>query len=761
MVIVKCSSNFLLPVSVWMKIVQSFVSIVKSHKVISVLIGLTVLSSIILPVVLLKPVYDEVILIESDDDFLKYDYILGNGTFDAPYIIESRNIVNETSRYGIYIDNTTAFFIIRDCMIDVYSGGIYLKDNAPHTAIIEDNEITVASYGAIHLAYTSGVLIRNNILRDCFWGLLVYNSEFIDVHDNKFKNTTVEINYSDSCTFKNNLIQDYRRVVFSTIYNISIDNNRFYGGTGTIDLNYITDLSLTNNEIEFRGITLYSPEITDFNNYVVVNNSVAGFPYGFFINQNNLTIENRYGQFLFYNCSSILTKDQNFVSISETIRIYSCESLSFQNIEIISGEIYSYNSPFSSFNNITIERGRLKLVNCLNSSVVHSYVSNYAAACVEMINCPDSKFENNVVVNSTNEYAFCPKCRVSHGTYFTNSHRTSLVNNSFINSGLAIDIGELNTYMINNNTVDGALLELLKDVTNTILSEKYGQLFLINCVNITITNQEMTAPVIALTFWKCSNILIYENEFNRYNSAICQRQSAISIISSNNLTVVDCLFQYRSNIASVRSSSNVSLISNVIENSNSGFDFWESISCKIVNNNMLNCERACRVHDCNDTIIHSNNFVNLTSGGYRSYMCYNLTISFNTFEAIGDNFDEGILLENVFNSSVVGNYIFSAENGIVIGGSSWNIISNNTIQSSISYGMSIYSDSHFNQIYFNNFIQNNLEGSSQAYDENNDNSWYSVANQIGNYWDDLGTDLVYTIAGIAGKEDIYPASAPF
>ena len=747
-----------------MKIAKTFVSLVNSHKILSLLTGLTILSSIIIPAVLLttiSPVYDEVIEILSDEDFLKYDYILGNGTSDAPYIIESRNIVDETSRYGIYIDNTTAFFIIRDCMIDVYSGGIYLKHNAPHTAIIEDNEITVATYGAIQLAYTSGVLIRNNFISDCFLGFHVYDCEFIDVYENEFENTTVEINYSDNCTFTNNLIQDYRRVAFREISNILIDNNRFYDGTSAIDLSNNEDLTFTNNEIENRGVSLYSHEITDFNNYLIENITISGLPFGFFINQNNLSITEPYGQLIFYNCSSSLIKNQKIISISETIRTYYCSNISYQNIDIISGEIYSFNSPFSSFNNITIERGRLKLINCLNSSVEHSYVSNYAAACVEMINCPDSKFENNVVVNSTNQHAFCPSCCVSHGTYFTNSHRTSLVNNSFINSGLAIDIGELNTYMINNNTVDGAPLELLKDVTNTILSEKYGQLFLINCVNVTITNQDMTAPIIALTLWKCSNLLITDSIFTRYNNAICQRQSAVSILSCNNLTVVDCLFQYRLNIASVRYSSNISLVSNLIENSDKGFDFWDSTSCIIANNEIIDCKSACRVHDCNDTIISNNNFVNLTFGGYRSNNCYNLTISFNSFEAIGDNFGEGILLANVFNSSVVGNYISSAENGIVISGSSWNIISNNTIQSSISYGMSIYSDSHFNQIYFNNFIQNNLEGSSQAYDENNDNSWYSVAHQIGNYWDDLDDELIYVIDGPTEQKDEHPINIPF
>ena len=266
-----------------MKIAKSLVTFVKSYKILSILFGLTILSSIIVPAILftlILPVYDEPIEILSDEDFVKYDYILGNGTFEDPYIIESRKIIDDTSVYGVHVENTTAFFVIRNCIIDVYRHGIYLEDNTPYTATIEYNEITVISYGGVQLRYTSGVLIRNNFISDCFLGLYIDSSDFIEVYDNEIENTTVEIHYSDNISFKNNLVQEYRRVAFRDISNIIIDNNRFYDGTSAIDLSNNEDLTFTNNEIENRGVSLYSHEITDFNNYLIENITISGLPFG-------------------------------------------------------------------------------------------------------------------------------------------------------------------------------------------------------------------------------------------------------------------------------------------------------------------------------------------------------------------------------------------------------------------------------------------------------------------------------------------------
>ena len=748
-----------------MKIAKSLVTIVKSHKILSIFVGLTILSSIIVPAILftlILPVYDEVILIESDADFLKYDYILGNGTSDDPYIIESRNIKNEVSHYGISIDNTSVFFIVRNCKINVHMDAIYLTNNAPNTAIVESNEITVESYGGIHLSYTSGVLIQKNLVKDCYLGLSVVNSEFINMNNNELKSTSIEVSSSENCSFINNLIQDYSSVSFSSLTNITVNNNRFYGGTGAIGLGYLNHLTFTNNKIEFIGITISLMDFADLNNFEIENNTVAGFPFGFFINQNNLIIKERYGQLFFYNCSHLSIRDQSFSSITETIRIYSCESITFQNIAIISGEIYGYESPLTSFNNVTIDGGRLRLLSCSNSSVEYSYVSNYRSACVELISCPHSKFENNVVVNSSNEYAYRPKCCVTHGTYFSNSYNSTVVNNRFINSGLVTSFYELQTLQIHNNSVDGFPLGVFVNETNLMLSEKYGQLYLISCENMTIENQEMTAPVTAISALECNNLLIHKSSFKRYTPAIGRLNTGIRIYTCNNITILDCDFQFRSVAGYVRYSNNISILSNCAMNGAQGFDIRESDCCCIQDNEITGGHNLIEVREVNNTLITNNILDNCEWNGIVIADCLeNLTISFNVINCIEEECDYGIFFDNVVDSLVYRNQISTATYGIFLYESSWNIIFNNTIQFCTSYAIKIESGSHYNEVYYNNFIQNNLGGNSQGYDANIDNIWYNISEQMGNYWDDLDDEPIYAIDGPSEQKDEHPTNIPF
>ncbi|MHA1219066.1 MAG: right-handed parallel beta-helix repeat-containing protein [Candidatus Heimdallarchaeaceae archaeon] len=747
-----------------MKIAKSLVTIVKSHKILSIFFGLTILSSIIVPAILftlILPVYDEPIEILSDEDFLKYDYILGNGTFEDPYLIESRKIIDDTSVYGVHVENTTSFFVIRNCKINVDMYGIYLKNNAPNTAIIVDNAITVESYGGIYLAYTSGVSIRKNVVKNCYWGLLVIKSDNIDMDENVFESTSIEVSSSENCSFINNYAHDYSSVSFSSLTNITVDNNRFYGGTGAIGLGYLNNLTFTNNEIEFIGITISLMDYADLNNFEIKNNTVAGFPFGFFINQNNLTIEERYGQLFFYNCSHLSIRDQFFSSITETIRIYSCESITFQNISIISGEIYGYKSPLTSFNNVTIEGGRLRLLSCSNSSVEFSYVSNYRSACVEFISCPDSKFENNVVVNSSNEYAYMPRCCVTHGTYFSNSYNSTVVNNRFINSGLVTSFYELQTLQIHNNSVDGFPLGVFVNETNLMLSEKYGQLYLISCENVTIENQEMTAPVTAISALECNNLLIRKSSFKRYTPAIGRLNIGISIYTCNNITISECDFQYRAVAVAVRYSNNISLLSNSAVNGDQCFDIRESDYCLIQENEIVDGHNVIEIHNTNNIIITNNILNNCEWNGIKIVDCLeNLTISFNVIKCIEEECDHAIFFDNVVGSMVYRNQISSATYGILLRDSSMNIIFNNTIQSCTSYAIKIESGSHYNEVYYNNFIQNNLGGNSQGYDANIDNIWYNISEQIGNYWDDLD-EPIYAIDGPTEQKDENPINIPF
>ncbi len=115
--------------------------------------------------------------IDSDDDFITYSFP-GTGIKTDPYIIENYEII-ATDSEGIYIYNTSKFFIIRDCFIDTADDiTIYINKVASGTALITNNtcieQITISSstnavisnnhivnYG-VHLAGSNHSLVTNN-----------------------------------------------------------------------------------------------------------------------------------------------------------------------------------------------------------------------------------------------------------------------------------------------------------------------------------------------------------------------------------------------------------------------------------------------------------------------------------------------------------------------------------------------------------------------------------------------------------------------
>ena len=63
------------------------------------------------------------IYIDGNDDFIPENGVTGgSGTENDPYIIEDWIIVNDSStEYGIFINNTDAYFVIRSCSVYNYS----------------------------------------------------------------------------------------------------------------------------------------------------------------------------------------------------------------------------------------------------------------------------------------------------------------------------------------------------------------------------------------------------------------------------------------------------------------------------------------------------------------------------------------------------------------------------------------------------------------------------------------------------------------
>jgi hypothetical protein len=83
----------------------------------------------------------------------------------------------------------------------------------------------------------------------------------------------------------------------------------------------------------------------------------------------------------------------------------------------------------------------------------------------------------------------------------------------------------------------------------------------------------------------------------------------------------------------------------------------------------------------------------------------------------------------------------------------------NLIADTLWYGLVV--ESNYNTIFYNSFINNFLEGKSQAKDDGLKNVWYNETLQEGNYWSDWWGYFSYNIDGSAKSYDPYPSDLPF
>lgn len=113
------------------------------------------------------------IYIFGDEGFTWENGVIGgSGTPDDPYIIEGWVIDTLGYDYGIYIDHTTAHFVLRDCIVRYPQerAGIFLS--AVENGRVEGCSVYGGKVG-IHLLSSSNVVITGNAIGYCERGIIL------------------------------------------------------------------------------------------------------------------------------------------------------------------------------------------------------------------------------------------------------------------------------------------------------------------------------------------------------------------------------------------------------------------------------------------------------------------------------------------------------------------------------------------------------------------------------------------------------------
>jgi len=222
------------------------------------------------------------IYIISNDNFIPANGVVGGiGTENDPYTIENW-VISAENAHGIWIENTTAYFIVRNCLVengvDNYYG-IYLE-NVVNGRV--ENCISRNNYDGIHQSYSSYMSFSYNTLENNYDdGIHVNYSSYTSASYNTFENNNSDgIQLSDSSynsvshnTFDNNHASGVH--LQSNSSNNTVDNNLCVNSIYGIHLSD-SDNNLISNNIcknNTMGIRLKGSSINVIQYNICENNA--------------------------------------------------------------------------------------------------------------------------------------------------------------------------------------------------------------------------------------------------------------------------------------------------------------------------------------------------------------------------------------------------------------------------------------------------------------------------------------------------------
>ncbi len=198
----------------------------------------------------------EPIIITNDKNFTDYGFP-GLGTVEEPYIIENYNITTSNNE-GIYINDTTKHFVIRNCYVDAESRGIQISYIAKGTASIIHNTCTNNDYGiylysssGIFLSHSSGVILTNNTCNNNYYGIWLWNSSSAMLTDSICSNNKglgIRLHSSSSATLTSNTCNNNDDGIYlHTCSGATLTSNTCNNNNYAFVLLNSSRLTLTNN----------------------------------------------------------------------------------------------------------------------------------------------------------------------------------------------------------------------------------------------------------------------------------------------------------------------------------------------------------------------------------------------------------------------------------------------------------------------------------------------------------------------------------
>jgi len=314
---------------------------------------------------------------------------------------------------GIFVDLSEACLINNNTCNSNSMGGIVVEESP--LSYVADNRCYENTYhGGIGLYQSNKSVVVNNLCIDN-----VQNN--IALHES-----------NDSFVLNNYCSGIGTGISIDNGGNITVDNNISSNFVG-IFVNDAEGSKITNNALYRSGFKFYELNKSDYNTYIVSNNTVNNKEFGYFADLMKLTItKSIYGQLFFADCSNIRIKNQYLCATTTGITMVYCSS------SLIQSTISSNNWNYG-----------INLVDCSNIEVINTTCSsNYVGILLE--NADRNKFTYNTLYNNT-------LWGVVLDLYSSNNsvhHNAFYDNNWYFGTAQAKDDGQNNTWY-DEETLEG------------------------------------------------------------------------------------------------------------------------------------------------------------------------------------------------------------------------------------------------------------------------------------------------------------------
>ncbi|MFX0179424.1 MAG: nitrous oxide reductase family maturation protein NosD [Candidatus Hodarchaeota archaeon] len=346
------------------------------------------------------------------------DWCSGSGIVNDPYIIQNVLITGGTASDFVVIQNSDAYFTIKNCIICNVPQGFgtraAIKLVNTKNGNINNNNLSYNARSGVALINSQNITIFKNIGMDNLQsGISLTESKFINIISNTFNNEIYIENSNNSIIENNKISNKYSRHDGLNIYPDSSNN-------------LILNNSFQNCGIYFQG---YSDKFSlqHLLTYTIdSNNSINGKPIYFYSNQESLSNNNvtNAGQVILINCSRTYFTNLNVSYGSVGLTLFYCNNSIIENITSSHNQrhgIYLYYTNYTSF--------------------TRSIIDGNTEAGIHLYSCNKVNFINNSVINN-----------VGPGIGLYHSHFSYISNSTVINdetSGIMVFSSDNNT-IVNN-----------------------------------------------------------------------------------------------------------------------------------------------------------------------------------------------------------------------------------------------------------------------------------------------------------------------